>query len=256
MTTFYDVIKRVARQIADARTGVATGGSTTTLIDTLMDGPDEYYNNGLLFIDHTVPVIVKVTDYDLATHTFTFATSTVVAAGKKYTVIDERFPLDVLKQAINQALVEDIGQIMGIDESLVPAEGQERYALPADVYDIRRVEIGEEDSSWDINYAWSEELGELRFQGNLPSVDQTIRVHYVHTHEEMIDLDDVIDDQVPLDLLIHAASVYALQWRMVKVRENEPGLKDKFLFNETRAIIARSKGKKQLLNRDPILSRW
>ena len=256
MTTFYDVLKRVARQIADARAGVATGGSTTTLIDTLMDEPDDFYDGGLLFIDHTVPVIVKVTDYDLATTTFTFATSTAVVATKKYTVIDETFPLDVIKQAVNQALIEDVGQIMAVDETLTGVEGQERYALPDGVYDVRRVEIGEEDDEWQINYHWTEEIAELRFIKDLPSADQTIRVHYVHTHDELIDLDDVVDDQVSLDLLVHAASAYCMQWRYAKTKENDPGIKDKMTFHESRAMIARSRKPIKLLNRDPHFARY
>lgn len=258
MTTFYDVIKRVAKQVMDARTGTATGGSTTTLIDTARDEPDDFFNKGLLLIDHATPVIVKVTDFVQSTGTFTFATSTAVTAATKYTAVDERIPLDVIKTAINQALIEDIGQIMGVDESLVAADDTERYTLPESVYDVRRVEIGEEDEDWDINYAWTEELGELRFtdSNSRPATGDTIRLHYVHTHDELIDLDDVLDDQVNLDLIVHAACVYCLQWRLVHVRENEPSLPDKLSFHESRTMIARSRSKVRLLNRDPILARW
>lgn len=253
--TFYELIRSVAKQLMEARSSAATGGSTTTLVDALLDAPNDYYNGGLLFVDHATPVINKITDWASATFTFTFATSTAVTATTKYTVVNERFPLDVIKNAINQCLVEDVGAIMMVDESIVAEDDTERYALPDGVYDVRRVEIGTEDETWNVNYCWQEELGELRFLNDKPSEGETIRVHYVATHEELIDLDDVLDDRLNVDMIVHAACVHALQWRITKVRENEPGLKDKLAFHELKAAFAKSRMGNRLLNRDPIHSR-
>ena len=257
MTTFYDVIKKVVQQIADARIGVSTDGSTTTLVDTNLDAPNDYYNKGIILLDQPIPTVRKVTDWDSTTFTFTFPSiSNAIVAGVNYSVVNERFPLDVLKMAVNHALIDDIGLIMGIDETLTGIADVERYALLDGVYDVRRVEIGEEDEDWKVNYQWIEELGELRFLGNKPEDGKTIRLHYAHTHEELIDLDDEIDPQIPIDLIVHAACVYCLQWRLIHVRENEPGLPDKLSFHESRAMMARSRNKVRLLNRDPILARF
>lgn len=256
MTTFYDVLKRVARQITDARAGVSTGGSTTTLVDAALDAPNDYYNGGLLFVDQATPVIKKITDWASATFTFTFATGTAVAAATAYTVVNERFPLDVIKNAINQCLIEDVGAIMMVDESIVAEDDTERYALPDGVYDVRRVEIGEEDGEWNVNYRWQEELGELRFIDDKPSEGDTIRVHYAATHDELIDLDDELDSRLNLDMVIYSACVHALQWRIEKVRENEPGLKDKLSFFESKAMFAKSRMGNYLLNKDPFHSRF
>ena len=254
--TFYELIRSVAKQLMEARSSAATGGSTTTLIDTNLDAPNDFYNGGLLFIDHTVPVINKITDWASATFTFTFATSTAVTAATKYTVVDERFPLDVIKNSINQCLVEDVGAIMMVNEALVAVDDQEKYTLPADVYDVRRVEIGTLNESWKTNYCWQEELGELRFLDDKPATGDTIRVHYAASHAELIDLDDVLDDRLNVDMIVHAACVYSLQWRITKVRENEPGLKDKLAFHELKAAFAKSRMGNRLLNRDPIHSRY
>ena len=53
--------------------------------------------------------------------------------------------------------------------------------------------------------------------------DETIRVHYVATHEELIDLDDVLDDRLNVDMIVHAACVHALQWRITKYVRTKPG---------------------------------
>lgn len=253
--TFYELIRSVAKQLMEARAGIATGGSTTTLIDTNLDAPNDYYNGGLLFVDHTVPVINKITDWASATFTFTFPTSTAVAAGIKYTVVNERFPLDVIKNAINQCLIEDVGMIMMVDETITAVDDQEMYTLPANVSDVRRVEIGTEDETWKTNYCWQEELGKLRFLNDKPATGDTIRVHYATSHAELIDLDDTLDDRLNIDMIIHAACIHALQWRITKVRENEPGLKDKLAFHEMKAAFAKSRMGSWLLNRDPIHSR-
>lgn len=253
---FYEIIKRVARQISDVRMGISTGGSSTTLVDTELSAPNDYYNGGLIFMDQSTPIIKKVLDWDSSTFTFTFSTvSPALTSGIAYSVMNENYPLDVLKMAINQALVADIGLIMGIDETLTPVDGQERYILPEGVYDLKRVEIGTEDEGWKVNYSWREELGELRFMNDKPQEGTTIRVHYVHSHDELIDLDDVLDSQIPADLIIHAACARAIQWRREKVQDNEPALKDKLAYHETRFMFAKSRVGIRLLNRDPIHSR-
>ena len=253
---YYELIRSVARQLMQSRKSAATGGSTTTLVDSNLDAPNDFYNGGLLFIDQTIPVIKKITDWNSTTFTFTFATGTAVAASTVYTVVDERYPLDVIKNSINQALIEDVGAIMLYDESLTPVDEQERYDLPGGVVDVRRIEIGTEDEGWNINYQWKIEGGQIRFYDNLPTEEDTIRIHYVSQHPELEDLDDDLDNSLNVDMIIHAACVYAINWRITKVREGEPELRDKLSYHETKAMFAKSRMGNRLLNPDPFHTRY
>ena len=117
--TFYDALVEVAQQLASLRTGTATGGSTTTLIDTNLVDEDGFFDDGFIFIDQATPVIAQITSFAADTFTFTFpAISSAVVAGVTYSAMDDKYPLDVLKRAVNQCLRHEIGQIMQVVESL------------------------------------------------------------------------------------------------------------------------------------------
>lgn len=259
MTTFYDLIKELAYNVGDTREGIATGGTTTTLMDTTLAEANGYYDKGLLLIEQTTPVIAKVTTYASATNTFTFpAIGTEVAAGTAYTAIHMRWPLDVLERAIHLALLEQ-GKIMDVDESLVIVADQERYALPGlTTEDIRRIEIGtEDDADWQVHYNWRVEDGEIRFLANAPSdTAQTCRIHYVTQHTPLIDLTDTLNEQIHRGALIVAACKHALKWRNGKVGKDEPNITE--MLNYYLDLDNRTKNQRQsqLLNRDPILARY
>ncbi len=222
MATLYDILVSVARKIGDVREGISTDGSTTTLIDTTLGESNDYYNGGTLFINQGTPAAVGITDWNSSTGTFTFpAIGTAVTVGTHYMAIGPRFPLDVLKYAVNLAL-EDT-RIMLIDETLVIVADQERYTLPAGVRDIRRVEIGNENETWNIHRAWKVENNELRFLNNAPSdTAQTIRLHYVGHHEYMENLSDLLDERVDFSVLRDRACLEALMWRYQKTGRDEP----------------------------------
>lgn len=260
MTTYYDLIKKLAYHIGDVRVSVATGGSTTTLVDTTLGEANEYYNNGTLLIDKTVPVAVKVTTYDSATGTFTFAAaiSVAVAAGDGFTAIRSFFPLDVLKRSISQA-IDESEKIMAVSEGITLVASQERYALPAGVtQDIRRVEIGTEDSDdWEIHYAWAVEDGELRFLGWVPDdTSKVCRVHYVTQQAQLVLLSDVLDEKVNENRLIVNACKHALTWRNYKVGKDEPNTTDLLNYYMNLEQKLSRERVSPLLNRDPIMARY
>lgn len=253
--TFYEALAEVAKSLTDMRTGTATGGNTTTLIDTGLSEPNDYFNFGSLFIEQTVPVIRQITDWNSTTCTFTFAAlSGAVVAGTPYAAIDEKYPLDVLKNAVNTALRVDAGKIMVYDETLTAVDDQERYDLPAGVSDIRRVEIGTEDDTWENNHYWVEEAGVLRFYGGLPSEDDTIRLHYVSNHAALADLDDEVNAQIPWELVINSAIVHALMWRQNRADGNEKELREKVEYYKNEAYAFKNTAR--LLPKDPRYPRY
>ena len=259
MTTFYDLIKDLANHVGDVRNSLATGGSTTTLVDTTLIEPNDYYNGGTLLIDQATPVAVRITDFASTTGTFTFsAITTAVVSDIGYTAVHSRFPLDVLKRSINMALA-DIGDVMAVDETLTLVADQERYSLPTGVTDdIRRIEIGTEgDDDWEVHYGWKVEGGELRFLAWNPSDgSKTCRIHYAKIHDELTDFSDVVSEQINQRKLIVVACKHALIWRKDKVGNDAPNtteLLNYYLELDSRLRITHDV---PLLGRDPILARY
>lgn len=258
MTTFYDLIKELANRVGNVRTSVATGGSTTTLIDTTLMAADDQYKGGTLLIDQATPVTPRVSSYIASSGTFSFAAiATAVTVGTGYTAISQKYPLDVLKRSINQAILES-ELIMSQDETLIIVADQERYTLPTGVFDIRRIELGTEgDGEWPIHYYWRVEDGEIRFLANAPSdTSLTCRIHYAARHAQLSALADTLSDKVNRDSLMVAACKHALLWRNYYVGRDESNTTEllNFYLNEDKAKHGIRVS--ELLPRDPILARY
>ncbi len=255
--TFYDLLKELAGKIGSPRISTATGGSTTTLVDTNLIEPDGFFNGGTLFIDLGTPIFPRVDDWDLATHTFTFtAQATAITAGIGYMAVHPRFPLDILKISINNALLE-AGKMMKQDETITIVADQERYDLPADVSDVRRVEIGtEDDDDWRVHYWWKEEGGQLRFLYKPPSdASKTLRLHYAGNHGTMSAVGDILDPRIDRQRLMTAACKHALIWRAHKAGPDEPLTTQLLNYYLDRDAKIGWKGQ-PIMPRDPILARY
>ena len=114
MTTLAEMTRYVVEAIPDAvlYTGTATGGNATTLIDTSNSEPDDFYNNGTIWITggNNVGKYAIITDWNASTHTFTFPTLTALcASGDTYIVCNQAYSKDLLVRCVNQAL-QDIGK--------------------------------------------------------------------------------------------------------------------------------------------------
>ena len=255
MTTFYDLIKELAHNIGDTRESVATGGSATTLIDTTLSEANGLFNGGTLLIDQATPVTPRVTTFVSASGTFSFsAIGTAVTAGTGYTAIQPRYPLDVLKRMINLALLES-ERYMEIDTSLTLVADQELYALPIGVTDVRRVEIGTVNESWDKHYAWRVEDGYLRFLNWIPSdTSQTVRLHHAVQHAPLSALADVLDDRISRHRLMICAIYHALNWRVSKVGNDEPNTTNQMNLYISKYEAVKRERVSQLLERDVILA--
>lgn len=121
---------------------VATGGSATTIINTLwaaLENPPEEdsLKNRYAFIQTTTDGLTpqgkwsKVSAYVDATNTLTIATVTdAVGAGDViFLPKQDRFPLQIVIDRVNRALT-NLGEIPIPDVTLTTAAGQTEYALP------------------------------------------------------------------------------------------------------------------------------
>lgn len=169
MATLFDVIYRTLSILRGERNGVATGGSATTLVDTSQTEANDYLNGGTIFLfsGNNVNKSAVITDWALSTTTFTFPTLTLLcAANDQYAAFDNRYPRASIVQAINRGL-GTIGSYQAVNETITTTEDTERYRLPLNVSDVRRVQVASSTNSpyeWsDAMHDWNERDGYLYF---------------------------------------------------------------------------------------------
>ncbi len=229
MTTLFKAALELAKVLGYLRSSTTTAaGTTTTLVDSARTEPDDFWNDGTLFITGGTYAnnSRKITDFVNTTGTFTFSPALAGAPGSSisYSVINGDWPREMLFQFINQAL-QDIGSTPAVDTSLTTAKNTSSYSLPAGVYNIKRVEIAEDTA--DANpyipwLLWREFDGKLEFDGGIPDEGKTIRLWYEKPHAEVTSDSSVISDYVDLPLLVWSAAVHAWRWRLQRVGGDNP----------------------------------
>jgi len=252
--TYYDLLKAVADRIADTRSGISTGGSSTTLTTSGLLEPTGYFNVGVLFIDGNQPIAVPIQSWDAALQTFTFQdVGTAISSGTTFTATGPKFQLDVLKRSIRQAFHE-VGYHMAVNESITTVEGALTYTLPAGCEDARRLEVVDDKGKAKRVTHWMIVNGMIVLNEELEA-GKTLRIHYVEMPMMPVALTDAIDPAVNFELLTVAACMNALLWRLYKVGNDEPNTKELLNFYSNKYVEMIHKRPK-LLDRDPILARW
>lgn len=216
MTTLFDLLLKTADRLRGGRYGTATGGSTTTLVDTLLVESNDFFNGGTLFhlTGNNANKSAVITDWNSSTFTFTIPTQAGAnAAGVQYAVFPKRFRRDAMVEAINQALA-DLGPFDQIDETLTVVEDQEVYTLPTGIYDVKQVHIATNDAApydWQIYHYFREQNGSLYFgDQHLPlTAGRKIRILYRAPHARVSADADTITDAASPELIAAGAAFFA-----------------------------------------------
>jgi len=144
--TFEDLTVAVGRILGAVRTGTATGGSATTLVDTALRGGDDA-KNGMYYrltSGSDDGVQRQASDYAQSTTTVTVAPgwSTGPSNTVTYEEWDEVFnPVDV-RAAINQAVRDVTGKVFDPTEDItLHTGGTYRYDIPTTFEMLSRVEL-------------------------------------------------------------------------------------------------------------------
>ena len=238
--TLFDLIWKCSVELGTARTGVATGGSTTTLIDTdgLRNVDEDYYEDGTIFIlkdsagAGAAPEkeFAEIKGFDAAADQATFfdAVSAAIAAGDTYGVANRRFPLYLLKQKINNELYMG-GYIPVEDVSLTTSANTLEYTLPDEVSarDLRQVLVATNTAAgekyhvpvinWEIQYAATGSVSKLRLQKPL-AAGYEILLRYATPHGELRDASDALNIVIHPDRVIYQVCADSLRWYMNKTR--------------------------------------
>lgn len=231
------VLQELYRSLG-AKTLVATGGSTTTTVDSkladeLADGnEDDIYNGGTLIVIQDAGGLnaapegefARVSDYDAASTTITHDTLTAgVASGDRVMVAPIDYPLYDMVEVVNDAL-RDLPEVPQYDTSIVTAANKTEYDLPVAVKGgrILRVEIqgylnDADDNQWRPVPDWEEGFSQAGVTGKffIPQypVGYTVRITYRKWHPRVKLYDDYINEFLHPRLVNAAVFAYALQWR-------------------------------------------
>lgn len=139
MATLKDIISDVYFRLGDLHSGTATGGSSTTVVDSTLGGKQDDWKYAAVFIDYDAGgagaapqgEYKECSGYAAATGTLTTASfSAAPAAGDLYSVASPRINLAKIIEAINKRL-KAMGDVVTVDTSLSFVSGQSMYTLPA-----------------------------------------------------------------------------------------------------------------------------
>ncbi len=215
MITLSDITLQVAYNLAKLTEGAASGGSATTLQDTVnLDVAKETFDGGTLWITSGTHIgkIKAITSFINRTLTFaTLGAGATISAGDEYAVMDSLIPYEWIKRAVNNALREC--KIYAEDTTLEGDGDTYKFTTPSGVNHITDIYL-ENQSETEYKYDqshWEEEDGQIRF-GNqhVPPDNYTIKIEYLTPHSALSDYDDEINWEVNEEWLKWRATVLLL----------------------------------------------
>lgn len=230
MTTMFNATLQLATRLGILRTSTATGGSTTTIADTVMlTDADGDYNGGTAWIITDAGGAsaapegewARVTDFDNATATATIETLTAaVASGDTYGIATARYPLDVLKTAINNELIKE--RVIRYDTtSLDVVAGQSEYDLPSGIYGHNLKGVYEststdsDDNQWvplsfSVQEAATGSQHLLVIESRNITTGNDIMLEYDYRLVPLYTASAEIDPAIPMDRILDAAAANAI----------------------------------------------
>ena len=210
-----DILLGVYDELGELRYGVATGGSSTTLVDSGLGGADDDWNQGTVFVveaDGAAPEgeYAEVTDYAESTGTLTFSStgidgiSSAPAADDEYALASKDYPLDKMRGMVNRSLSKLF--VETTDESLTTVANQKEYAFPAVAVDtMRRVYIAQistaNNEGWVAMSGWYQEGNTLIFRRQ-PVTGKIIKLVYMAAQSRLAANSDTLSNLIPLNRII------------------------------------------------------
>ena len=235
----FDLTYELATELGIVIESTATGGGTTTLIDTvILTEADDHWNKGTVWILKDYAGLLGapegqyavISNFDNGTNTATIGTvTTAVASGDTYAIADRKYTLGDLITAINRA-IRDIGYIPVTDTTTIDtAAAQTEYSLPiAANHDLITVEIetnisDSDDNQWvpigfDIQHTAVGTADLLVFRRQ-PPYPRDVKLVYMSPHVKLVDYDDKLSESIPYERVIYRAAANAMRHYQLKYKE-------------------------------------
>lgn len=242
--TLSKVMQRGWRELGLMIDITATGGSTTTVVDS----NSQYTTNDALLRGTVIVVrdaggasaapegeFGKITDYAAGTTTWTMsALTTAVASGDKIGLARPTISLEQMVQAVNDALMQ-LGTIQLVDTSLTSAANQTEYALPVGLKISRLIDVQYKTVTNDSdNNQYRSIMGQVDYVPAAPgstgllilpqlAADRTIKIIYEGVHPTLTTYSSVISETIQEELIVAATIDKALTWLVSKRGESALG---------------------------------
>jgi hypothetical protein len=232
--TLFDAAYRVARELGIVTEGLATGGSTTTIVDTNdRTETDDFWNSGSAFILSASGAAPEgefsvIKDFVNSTSTVTVRDTlgATVASGDKYALGRRRYPLYTIIQNVNKILTRILIEVT--DKTTLDTVAATEYSTApiAANLSIREVWIqgrtgDADDNRWIPITNWRREKTAtgtadlLIFDWRYPQ-SRDILIKYIGEHGELANDSDTIDRTIHMDRIVYPAVVECLNWRKAK----------------------------------------
>jgi hypothetical protein len=245
MTTLFEVLKKSYLLLGQMEVSTATGGSTTTVIDTKLGdkyGDDDIVGSSIFIIRDSGGAsaapegeISTVTGYVASTTTATVspAYTAAVAVGDKFGIAKNIIDLPTLIEIANDAL-QSFGTIQLSDTSITTVEDITEYDLPTTLkYKIDAAQIQtnlEEDKytyldlgSWYVINSIPGASGLLIFNSPLPAGFK-LKIIYNAEHPRIESASDVIAESIPGELAGRLVTERALEYQVRRTNGTDPFL--------------------------------
>jgi len=237
--TLSNLTYELAVELGTVSEGEATGGTTTTLIDTVnLTQADDFWNTGTVWIiDDTGAAFPEgemgqVTDFDNGSNTATMvAMSAAPAAGDRYAIATKKYPMHTLIQAVNRAL-RNINIETTDTTTIDTASSQTEYTLPdVAAFDLREVWVetsttNSDDNRWVEIRNWiiqktaTSTADELILPTQL-IISRDIKLVYMAPHPKLYAEGDELDDSVHMERVIFRAAWYIMNTEAQQTRSTD-----------------------------------
>ena len=230
------LLQRVYRRLKTVRVSKATGGSTSTVVDTNLatllgdSNEDDYLNNWSVFVVKDAAGAApegefnRISDYTSSTGTITVPDvfTAAVASGDKYMYVSPEFPLYDSIEIVNDALVS-LGNVIAYDTSITTAANQTEYTLPLKLkaqkllgLEIQGITTDSNDNRWVPIPRAREVLAAAGSMGTLifpqyPSGYQ-VRIRHFGLHPRVETFSDYINERIHPELAVAICTAHLLQW--------------------------------------------
>lgn len=254
--TLFNLTHELARLLGTTVEGVATGGSTTTIADSVeRTESDDFWNGGTAWIlyDAGGASAAPEGEYSFISDfaqtggvvTLRSTLTAAVASGDRYALGGLRYPLQLLIAKIN----EQLGVIEKTDISTVLiAADQTEYSLPTDLLELKQVWIssGADDTNannWQQLYDWyvqksaTGSANKLVFSRQF-NADDLIKLVYTGYHARLQVATDKLDDSINADKILKEAAIGCLLWYKAKVGDSDMSVND--LLNYFQPLAAQA----------------
>ena len=235
----YSLTLACARELGILRESTATGGSTSTLIDTVaLTQADDYWNLGCVWITYDAGgagaapqgQYSVITDFTTSNDTMALKTTltAAVASGDRYAACRvAEGGVDWLNQMIskiNSALL-DIGPVPQTDiTTITAATDQTEYTMSVAMgRDLREVWVANDtdtnDYQWTKIHNWRVQQHSTAGTADTlilpyqPSTSYAIKVIYLALHPALAIYTDKLSDHVPMERVVYPAVRELYRWR-------------------------------------------